>query len=488
VLRALPAVTATSTPADGAGAPPAELTREEAAATMRSKRFVGLLIVVAVVGIVVSLATWCFLELIAQMQHELYTHLPNALGYTHGPPWWWPIPVLGIAGLVVALTIRRLPGDGGHLPAKGLAAGGGPQPLIDLPGVILAGLATIGSGLVLGPEGPLIALGSGVALLLIRVSRREMPSQAVLIVAAAGSFAALSFIFASPLIAAVILIEATGIGGARLPLIVVPGLLGAGIGTLVSIGMGSFTGLSNSAYALAPISLARFGHPDIAQFGWTIALAVVIAVVTRIVMLGGLGMARIASRRLLLILPAVGLVTAGLAIAFHGATGKSIDNVLFSGQEALPGLVAQAGTWSLSALLLVIVCKGVAYGLALGSFRGGPTFPALFLGAAGGVMASHLPGFPLAAAVAVGLGAAMVAVLRLPLSAVLLATLVTAKAGTGDEPLIIVGVVTAYLVTLALSERWSPAALTTAPRAAPTPPPDVDAMPAAAVRAADGAA
>jgi hypothetical protein len=45
------------------------------------------------------------------------------------------------------------------------------------------------------------------------------------------------------------------------------------------------------------------------------------------------------------------------------------------------------------------------------------------------------------------------AVLRLPISAIALATLLTVQAGTGDEPLIIVGVVVAYLVTLALSRR-----------------------------------
>ena len=69
-----------------------------------------------------------------------------------------------------------------------------------------------------------------------------MAPQALLVIGAAGSFAALSFIFASPLIAAVILIEAGGIGGPRLPLILLPGLMAAGIGSLVSLGMGSFTG------------------------------------------------------------------------------------------------------------------------------------------------------------------------------------------------------------------------------------------------------
>ncbi len=417
---------------------------------MRSRRYLGLLVIVAIIGIVVSLASWGFLELIYQLQQELYTHLPHAVGYAQGPPLWWPLPVLAIAALLVALAIRRLPGDGGHLPARGLAPSGPSSPLT-LPGVILAGLITVGSGLILGPEAPLIALGSGVALLTLGRARKAMPSQALTIVGAAGSFAAVSFIFQSPLIAAVILIEAAGIGGPQLPLVVIPGLLAAGIGALVSLGMGSFTGLSTSAYALPPLSLPAFGHPNIAQFGWTIALALVIAVGARILMTGGLGTHRVVAPRLVWCLPVVGLVIAGLAIAFHGASGRNFQYVLFSGQSELPGIVSHAGSWSLGALALLIVFKGLGYSLSLGSFRGGPTFPAVLLGAAGGIMASHLPGFPLEPAVAVGIAASVAAVLRLPLSAVVLATLLTAKAGVGDEPLIIVGVAVAYVATLLVS-------------------------------------
>ncbi len=65
-------------------------------------------------------------------------------------------------------------------------------------------------------EGPLIALGAGVATLMITLARRDTPPQALMVIAAAGSFSALVFIFTSPLIAAVILIEATGLGGPRL--------------------------------------------------------------------------------------------------------------------------------------------------------------------------------------------------------------------------------------------------------------------------------
>jgi len=430
--------------------PAAEPTAEQAAQTIRSKRFVVLLVIVAIIGVIISLAAWCFLEGVAQLQKELYTHLPHALGYSNGPPLWWPLPVLGIAGLLVALAIMRLPGEGGHLPAKGLAAGGPTKP-IDLPGVILAGGAAVGFGLVVGPEAPLIALGSGGALLTISLARRNMPPTALQVIAAAGSFAALSFLFVSPLIAAVILIEATGIGGARLPLILLPGLLAAGIGSLVSLGMGSFTGLSTKAYALSPVVLPNYGHPTIGQFGWTILFAIIVAIVTRGIMLGGLRTNGIVVRRLLLFLPAVGLVVAGLAIAFHGITSRSVNEVLFSGQDALSGLVSQASTWTVAALIWVIVFKGIAYSLCIGSFRGGPTFPAVFLGAAGGILASHLPGFPLTPAVAVGLGVAVTAVLRLPLSAIVLATLLTSHSGTGDEPLIIVGVVVTYVVTVLLT-------------------------------------
>jgi H+/Cl- antiporter ClcA len=363
--------------------------------------------------------------------------------------------VLALAGLIVAFAIVALPGEGGHLPAEGLKVGGGPTLPITLPGVVLAGLAAIGLGTVIGPEAPLIALGAGLALATIGLARRPAPDQALLVVGAAGSFAALSLIFSSPIIAAIILIEATGLGGSKLPLVLIPGLVAAGIGALVSVGMGSFTGLSTSAYSLAPLPVAAYGHPNVGQFGWTIALALAVALAAHLIMQGGLGTHRVVKPRLYLALPLAGLAVAGLAIGFSQITGKAVEEVLFSGQDQLSGLISQAGTWSLSALALLIAFKGVAYAISLGSFRGGPTFPAMFLGVAAGILASHLPDFPMSAAVAVGMGVAVVSILRLPLSAIVIATLLTAKAGPGVEPLVIVGVATAYLSTLALSRRSS---------------------------------
>jgi H+/Cl- antiporter ClcA len=431
--------------------------------TLLSRAYVVLLVLAAVVGVIVSVAAWCFLELIYQVQREVFHHLPSAVGYEHGAPLWWSLPVLAIAGLIVAFAIVRLPGTGGHIPAEGLKTGGGPTQPIQLPGIVLAGLASIGLGTVIGPEAPLIALGAGLAVASVRLASRPVPDQALAVLAAAGSFAAMSLIFSSPIIAAIILIEAIGLGGNKLPLVLLPGLMSAGIGTLVSLGMGHFTGLSTSAYALGPLPLGHFSHLNVGQFGWTIALAVAVALGAGLMMRGGLGSYKIVKSRLFLALPLAGLMVAGIAIAFHGSSGRSPEEVLFSGQAQLPGLVAQAGAWSLSALALLIVFKGIAYAISLGSFRGGPTFPALFLGAAAGIMASHLPDLPLAAGVAVCMGAAVASILRLPLSAVVIASLLCSQAGPGPEPLVIVGVVVAYIVTLALSARSAPAATDQSP-------------------------
>jgi H+/Cl- antiporter ClcA len=428
--------------ADVAASPP------DPASLLRSRRFVGLLVLAAVVGVVASLAAWGFLQLVHRAQVLAYTDLPKGLGFD-GTPRWWSLPVLAITGLVVAFAIVRLPGGGGHVPAEGLKTSGATQP-VELPGVILAGLASIGLGVVLGPEAPLIAVGGALGILTIRLLQRDAPPEAEIVLAAAGTFAAVSLIFDSPVIAAIILIEATGLGGPRLPLVLVPGLLAAGIGSLVSIGMGSWTGLSTSDYALGTLPVPDFPRPELVDFLWTIPLAVAIAVVSVVVFRLAREVQRVVTPRPFLLLPLSGIAISGLAIAFSEASGKNPDQVLFSGQDALPGLISQAGTWSLSALALLIAFKGLAWSISLAGFRGGPTFPALFLGAAIGLMAAQLPGFSVAPAVAVGIGAAVASVLRLPLSAVVLAAVLTSPA-PGAGPLIIVGVVVAYMTTLALS-------------------------------------
>ena len=141
--------------------------------------------------------------------------------------------------------------------------------------------------------------------------------------------------------------------------------------------------------------------------------------------------------------------------------------VLFSGQDAFSSLIKQGPTLALSTLAFLLLFKGAAWSISLGNFRGGPTFPGLFIGAAGGLLAAHLPGFSETPAVAVLMAAITVSILRLPLSATVIVLLLTSKAGIATAPLIIVAVVVAYLTIQTLTPARAAAA---ASAAEPRPP------------------
>jgi H+/Cl- antiporter ClcA len=428
------------------------------AAILRSRSYVRLLVLAAVLGVPISAAAYGFLALVSGLQEWLFTDLPRALGFD-GAPLWWPLPLLALAGVLVGLTIRYLPGRGGHSPADGFKAGGVPSPA-ELPGIAIAALATLGLGAVLGPEAPLIALGAGLGGLALRLARRDAPAQATAVVAAAGSFAAVSTLLGSPLLGAFLLMEASGLGGPTLGLVLVPGLVAAGVGSLIFTGLDAWTGLGTFSLALPEVP--SFTRPDLAQFGWALVIGLVAAVLGAGIRRLGLALRPHVERRLLLVTPLVGLAVGTLAIIYAEASGHNVSDVLFSGQDQLGPLIGQGASYSVGALVLLVACKGLAYSASLAGFRGGPVFPAMFLGAAGGIALSHLPGLPLVPGVAMGIGAMSVAMLRLPLTSVLLATLLLAADGLVVMPLVIVAVAVAYVA----SARFTPV---------PPPPPAASA-------------
>ncbi len=273
-----------------------------------------------------------------------------------------------------------------------------------------------------------------------------------MVLAAAASFAALATIFGSPIIGAVIIIEAAGLGGPTLPLVLLPGLLAAGVGSLVFIGVGSLTGLSSSAYAIAPLTLAQYPSPNLGDFVWTVALGVAAAIGAFIIVEIGRRTHHVVTKRPFVLIPLAALAVASAAIAFSEITGYTSSLVLFSGQDAMDQLVSKASTLALGVLALLLLFKALAWGISLGGARGGPTFPAIFIGIVGGLLAAHLPGFSQTPAVGVLVGAMVVSVLRLPLSSIVIA-LVVSQAGPGVAPLIIVGVVVAYIATELLAAR-----------------------------------
>ncbi len=426
--------------------PPA--TPPDPAALLRQRSYLGLLLFGAIIGVPVAAVAFWFLKAISETQSYLFTTLPKEMGFVGAPP-WWPIPVLVVGGIITALAVAHLPGGGGHRPAEGFKPAGGTPPSY-LPGVVIAAFATLASGAVLGPEAPLIAIGGGLGLLAIHLVRRDAPQMAILVVGAAGSFAAISTLLGSPITAAFLLMEAAGLGGPLLGLVLLPGLLAAGVGSLIFIGLGSWTGYGT--FSLAIPNLPPFHTPDGPEFLWALVIGVAAALVGTAIRRMAFSVQAIVDRHRIVLTAIVGVGVGLLALAFFEWTGHAEANVLFSGQAAVPTLVDQAGTWSVGALGLLLVCKGLAYAGCLGSFRGGPIFPSIFLGAAGGILLSHLPGLPLVAGVGMGIGAmATVMMGGLPLTSVLLGTLLLQSDAIALTPLVIVAVVVAYVAAAHLA-------------------------------------
>src|SRR4051794_21300014 len=271
-----------------------------------------MLVLAAITGLPISAAAYGFLALVDQLQHWVFDDLPQSLGFDSAPT-WWPLPLLALSGVLVTLAIRHLPGTGGHAPADGFKAGGALPP-VELPGVLLAALATLALGAVLGPEAPLIAIGSGLGVLAVRLAARDAPPTAATVIAAAGSFAAISSLLGSPLLGAFLLLEAAGLGGPMLALVLLPGLLAAGIGMLIFIGLDSLTGFGT--FSLAITGLPEFGQPTGAMFLWALVFGVVAAFLGRAIRWLALTVRPHVERRMVLLMPVLGLLIAGLAIGF----------------------------------------------------------------------------------------------------------------------------------------------------------------------------
>jgi len=422
-------------------------------ALLRTRKYIVLLILSALLGVPISFAAYFFLALVSELQDWTFTRLPEALGLG-AEPMLWPLAPLFVAGIVVALSIRYLPGGGGHSPADGLHAGGPPLP-VELPGVFIAATASLALGAVIGPEAPLIALGGGLAALTVRAARKDPGEQAIAVVGACGSFAAVSALLGSPLVGAFLMMEVSGLGGPKATLVLMPGLLAAGIGFMVFVGLDSWTGLGT--FSLSIPDLARFGAPTIAELGWALVIGAGAALLGAITYRGALFLRTHVERNLILVTPVVGLGVGALAILYTESTSHSYSDVLFSGQEALPSLVAGSESYSVEALLLLVACKGLAYTGSLSAFRGGAIFPSLFIGAAAGILLSRL-GLDQTAAIAMGMGAMSVAMLRLPLTSALLASLLLASSGPDTIPLIVVAVVVSFVLTAWVAPAHKPEA------------------------------
>jgi len=411
----------------------------------RALGYLRTLVYAALLGVPVAFAAVLFQTLLHEATHVVWEAVPDAFGWDE-PAGWYVVLVPGLAGLLVAAACR-LPGGGGHSPLEGLSTGA-VRP-VEVPGILLAALATLAFGLVLGPEAPLIALGLGLGALAVRVVRVDETESRLLVLA--GAFSAIAALFGGPLIAAFLLFELMAASG-RIPAAtmgraLLPGFVAAGTGALVFTGVDDWPGLTPTALALP--GLPAYETVRIADLAWCLVVAAAVAIVVVALRHGAHAVAERGSARPVVLIVAAGLAVGAAAVAFRALADRPVDLVLFSGQTELPQIAAEG---SAGVLALLVVAKGGAWALSLGSgFRGGPVFPALAIGVALAALASDvLPGLELTPAVAAGLAAATAAVLRVPFTAVLLAVLLLGPSASEVAPIAVLAAATGWIVATAL--------------------------------------
>jgi len=410
--------------------------------------YLKLVLIAAAIGIPAALVAALFLALVHELENLLWDDLPDQLGYD-SPPAYLVIGLPVVGALIVILARRLLPGDGGNPPTEGMALQA--TPVAYAPGIALAAIGTLAFGAVLGPEAPVVALGAivGVAAThFVKVGEQEKR-----VLSTAGSFSAISALFGGPLTAGMLLLEG-GVGmGAKLIPTLLPGLVAAAVGYVIFTGFGDWGGLDAPGLVVPdlPAYKGTFIGDLLVALAVGVATAVAIAMVRRAVaVVEREGLPRLGMAGLLL---AGGLAVGLLAQVFE-AFDVSSQDTLFSGQSAVPDVIAEG---SAGVIIALLVAKALAYAISLGcGFRGGPIFPAIFLGV--GLASLPVVWFDTSPTVAVAVGAAagMAAQTRLIIAPVLFGALLTGQAGLDAVPAAVLACAAAWITMAALSRPPDP--------------------------------
>ena len=406
--------------------------------------YLRLIALAAAIGIPAALLAAAFLAVVHWLESWLWNDLPAMLGFT-GLPWFIVLGLPIVGAVIVVLARRLLPGDGGAPPLVGLEVG--VTPPSHVPGVFLAALGTLPFGVILGPEMPVIALGSAVGAAVNRFVKLDQRETAVL--ASAGSFSAISALFGGPLVAGMLLVEGSLSRGAMLIPLLLPGLVSAAVGYLIFVGFGNFGGLSQAGLTVPSLPEYTGVHPGDLLMAIVVGLAAVGAVfVARVIAVRADGLVPRLGMPVVLIGGGIGV---GAIAAVCQLLGANPNDVLFSGQSALPDLVSAS---SVGLVVLLLVAKVLAYGVSLGSgFRGGPIFPAIFLGVALASIAVAAFGMSPTLAIAVGTAAGMAAQTRLLFAPLLFASLMVGHAGLDTISPTVFAAVSAWLLAFAVNQR-----------------------------------
>jgi H+/Cl- antiporter ClcA len=391
-----------------------------------------------VVGLVAGGGAALFVAVEHSLQHWLWNSLPEILGHEVAPAWL--VVALLVTGAVLVFAASHLPGHGGHSPLDGFGLDIGPR---EVGSVILAALASLSFGASLGPEAPLIAIGTALGAMAVRDTGSPARKVAMLV----GGMGAVGAIFGNPLITVILMLEMAVMAGPLLAntAVLVPALAGLSSGYVLQVGIAAWSGLGEVKLAMP--GLPAYPEVEFVDLALSIPLAVLVAIVGMGARLGAIEVRRMAKRSPLPTIVGAGVVVAVSAITVSAITGGDLDLVLFSGQSAMLDYLAIT---SVGTALVVLAGKFIAYAASMGSgFRGGPIFPAIAMGVILAAVAHDMVGGSSTSALAAtAIAAATAACMRLPFTAVLLGALLTSSAGGATTVLAIIGAIIGLLARL----------------------------------------
>ena len=436
-------------PADVAAWPTMNTQAAPTPPAVEGREYLRLIGLGAAIGVPAAFVALAFLGIVHAVEHWLWHSVPDAMGLD-SPPWWMVLtfPVVGAA--LVWLARVALPGDGGHEPVYGLNAA--PTPLAYAPGVALAAFGSLAFGAVVGPEAPLIALGSAVGMIAVRWWKVQDPGDRVL--STAGSFSAVSALFGGPVVAGALLLEAGVSAGAAILPVLIPGAVASAIGYLLVTGVGGWAGIPTGSLTVPDLPV--YDSPRIVDLVVAVVVGLVVAILVRLV--HGSALAVLGRRGRFGVGPSLllgGLATGGLALVII-ALGGTYNDVLFSGQTDLPALLAEDSEWL---ILAIIATKAIAYAVCLGvGFRGGPIFPAIFLGVGVAVLVGGLFDMSPTVALAIGTACGMAAFSRLIFSSLVFVLLLVGVQNSDVIPAAVLAACTGWVVAHSLDKRAQTAA------------------------------
>ncbi|MBM3687547.1 MAG: chloride channel protein [Actinobacteria bacterium] len=386
-------------------------------------------------GVLGAIGAAAFLTLMSWATDVVWEWLPAQVGLD-AVPWWWV--VLGLlVGAVLIIAAQRL-GPGMGSPLDGFHFDVGPSRAI---AALSVALATLVFGGVLGPEAPLIVVGTVIGGLLTRGKSPQVQQLAM----ALGGIAAIGTILGNPFIAAFMVLEFAALGAMPRQALV-PIFVALGSGYLVLTGIGPFTGLGG-------LELAVPGLTEVDQLTFVdLLVGLFVAVVAGAAVLlsrqVGYGLQRVAKLRPSVAILGSAVVIGALATFIMLAFDQPYDVVPFSGETAMGSLITET---SALAVLAIVVAKALAYGVSLGGgWRGGPIFPATYIGVAAAVLIGLvITATPMSALIVAGMAAGVAAMLKLPFTAALLAVVIGAGAGLVVTPMAIIGAIVGVAMRMA---------------------------------------